>query len=135
MIDSDKKLPNLFLFVSHEKISLYWLKEKLENLSEKYENIKFKCEPPILHILCKNLDSALKLLDFAKVSGFKHSGINSFNKNFILEINGSDRLEFPIIHNKKILVNEDFLKIIVDKTNKKLEKGWRMINNLFYKHL
>ncbi len=76
--------------------------------------IKFKLEPCILHVVCKTLEDAQKLLNKAKLSGWKKSGIISFGKNIVLELNSTEKLEFPIIQNKKILVDDEFLKIVVE---------------------
>ena len=58
------------------------------------------------------------------------SGINAISKNIILELNSTEKLEFPILQNEKILVDDEFLKIIVDKANFLLEKGWFKIEKL-----
>jgi tRNA(Phe) wybutosine-synthesizing methylase Tyw3 len=39
-------------------------------------------------------------------------------------------MEFPIIKNKKIIVDDKFLKLIVDMSNQKLQRGWDKINRL-----
>ena len=110
-------------------------KLQIENNSEqskklKTKLIKFKCEPPILHVVCRNLESASLLLEKAKISGMKHSGIHCLGRNIILEIHGDDRLEFPIFNKNKILVSDDFLKLIAKKSNEKLKKSWKMIKKL-----
>lgn len=128
MIDQKKKSPSLFLAVSHDTISFKWLKDSLDKIKNK--EVKFKCEPPILHVACKDLDSAKSLLEKAKKSGLKHSGIHSIGKNIILEINGSDKLEFPIKIKEKTLVDDNFLKLIVKQSNEKLKKSWKTIKEL-----
>lgn len=126
IIDKNKKLPNLFLRVWHEELSFKELKESLNQINKK-DLIKFKFEPPILHVICKDLESSAGLLENAKSVGFKHSGINTLGKNIILELNGSERLEFPIFDKKKVLVDDNFLKLIVKQANEKLKKGWESI--------
>ncbi|HKL23972.1 MAG TPA: tRNA wybutosine-synthesizing 3 family protein [Candidatus Nanoarchaeia archaeon] len=134
MIDQDKKSKGLFIEVSHKEISFEWLKETLEKIKNNKEfsdkTIKFKTESPILHVVCKNLEKASKLLEKAKHIGFKRSGINTFGKNIMLELNSTEKIEFPIIQQNEILVNDDFLKIIVKQVNNKLEKGWEKIKRL-----
>lgn len=131
MIAQEKKSHNLFLIISHNVISFNWLKNNLNKITNKIKRpIKFKCEPPILHIICRDLGSASLLLEKAKKSGMKHSGIHYLGKNPILEINGDDKLEFPIINKNKILVDDNFLKLIVKESNKKLKKSWKMIKKL-----
>lgn len=92
--------------------------------------IKFKQEPPILHIACEDLESAQKLHDKAKLAGWKRSGIIASGKRFILELNSTEKLEFPIVKEGKILVGDEFLKIVVAQANENLKKGWDKISKL-----
>ncbi|MEK6913760.1 MAG: tRNA wybutosine-synthesizing 3 family protein [Nanoarchaeota archaeon] len=149
MIEQDKKGEDLFVFVSHDKISFNQLKkwvllkkepnmvengkreikrEKILDVSNK--RIKFKLEPCILHIACKTIDDAKILFEKGKEAGFKRLGIIGTSHGFTFELNSTEKLEFPIIQNKKVLVDDDFLKIIVKDANKKLEKSWMKIGKL-----
>jgi len=92
--------------------------------------IKFKQEPCIMHVACKTLEDAQHFYDKARLAGWKKHGIISSKTRFIVEIHGTDKLEFPIIKNNKILVNEDFLKLIVKKSNENLKKSWEKIEKL-----
>lgn len=130
MIDQEKKDEGLFVFVSHGKISFEKLKDELEKALKRKDNVKFKVEPPIIHISCESLEDAEKIQEKSKLAGWKISGIIGMKNNFTVELNGTERLEFPIIQNNKILVDDDFLKIIVDEANKKLAKSWMRIENL-----
>jgi tRNA wybutosine-synthesizing protein 3 len=131
MIDQEKKGEGLFLEVSHEKIDFNWLKNSLEKAKEDDEKIvKFKTEPPILHIACKDLDSASNFLEKAKHIGFKRSGINVLTKNIILELCSTEKIEFPIIEKGRVLVDDNFLRLIIKKSNEKLERGWEKIDCL-----
>ncbi len=130
MIDQEKKGENLFLFVSHDKILFNELKEELSKAITKNKKIKFKLEPSIIHIACKTLEDAEKLFEIGKNAGWKRLGIIGTRNGFTFELNSTEKLEFPIIQNKKILVNDNFLKIVVDDANKKLEMGWMKIRKL-----
>lgn len=128
LVDSEKKAPDLFLYVSHDKISFKTFKKKLEGIKNK--NVNFKQEPCGLHIACRTLEEAQILLDKARKVGWKKSGIISSKKRFIIEMFGTNKLEFPIIKDGKILISEEFLKEIVKVSNKNLEKSWKQIDNL-----
>lgn len=130
MIDAEKKGEGLFVFVSHEKVSFEKLKEELILALKKNKKIKFKLEPCILHVSCKTLEDAEELYEKAKLSGWKKSGIIGIKNGFTVELNSTEKLEFPIIQNKKILVGEEFLKIVLEEANKKLEKSWMKIKKL-----
>ena len=47
-----------------------------------------------------------------------------------MEINSSERFEFPIIKNNKILVDDEFLKLVLSMSNYKMERGWEKIKRL-----
>jgi tRNA wybutosine-synthesizing protein 3 len=137
MIDQEKKGENLFVFVSHNKINLEELKKQLDLALKKMgtqqevaNNIKFKLEPCILHVACKTPEDAEELYNKAKFAGWKKSGIVGVKNGFTAELNSTEKIEFPIIQNKKILVDDEFLKIVVDEANKKLEKVWGKIRKL-----
>jgi len=132
MIEQEKKAKGLFLEVSHELISFDWLKKALIKIEDggNKELIKFKLEQPILHVACRDLDGASEFLEKAKHVGFKRSGILAHGKNIILELNSTERLEFPVINEGKILVDDDFLKLIVELSNEKLKRGWVKIKEL-----
>lgn len=127
MKDVNKKSPNLFEFVSHTSIKL---KSLLENLPKTKTNLKFKSEPPILHVSCKDLDSAKELLNNARNSGWKRSGIITLNKNIIVELISTEKIEFPLTRNGELLVDKKFLEIVLQKASNNLKKGWEKINKL-----
>ena len=93
-------------------------------------NLKFKQEPCIIHIACNNLENAEKLLNKGREAGWKKSGILSLGKNIIVELNSSEKLEFPFMKNGKILVDNNFLEIVLKKANENLEKSWAKIEKL-----
>ena len=130
MIDQEKKSGGLFLWVNHNLITLRELKKEINKAKLKKKNIKFKQDPCIIHIACKNLEDAKHFLEIGFRVGFKKSGILYLGKRIVVELNCSEKLEFPIIAKGKILVTNEFLKTIIKKTNKNLKAGWKKINDL-----
>lgn len=129
LVDSKEKREDLFLFVSHDLISFQQLKNILSNIKDK-KRIYFKFDPCILHIACRDFEKAQKIHDIAKLSGWKRCGIITSGKRVIVELNASDRIEFPIMNQGKILVDDNFLKLIVKESNKKLKLSWEKIDRL-----
>ncbi len=105
-------------------------KLSISEQSERSSLIKFKQEPCILHVACIGFDAALGLLKKAQLAGFKRSGIISNKGKFVCELLSTEKLEFPIVDDGKILVDDNFLKIIVKKSNENLEKSWLKIQKL-----
>ena len=129
MLDKKQKQSRLFIHVYHDLIDFNKLKRDLEKISHN-KLVKFKQEPPILHVHCESLKDAQNLLRKAQLSGWKKSGIISSGERFILEINGTNRLEFLIINQGRILVDNAFLELIVKRCNENLENGWLKIDKL-----
>jgi tRNA wybutosine-synthesizing protein 3 len=126
----EKKQPEMFVFRSHEKISFEELKKALSNYGSK-ENLIFKQESPIIHVACKTLEDAEKMLRKAQAAGMKHSGIISVAENRIVcEMIGSEQLALPVFSLGNILVDDNFLKILVRESNERLERGWTRIKKL-----
>ena len=130
MIQQDKKENDLFLKVWHEKISFNELKKALIGIVKIKNIIKFKLEPPIIHVACMDMKKATEMLEKAKYIGFKRSGLLTFDRNIILELNTSERMEFPIISKGKIIVDDEFLRLIVSMSNQKMQKWWEKITKL-----
>lgn len=129
MIDKEKKGPDLFKFFSHDLITLEYFLRCLPKEIAKL-NLKFKQEPCILHVSCKNLKDAYIFLEKAKLAGWKNSGIISKEKRLVVEINGTEKLEFPLMLKGKMLVNDKFLELIIKKSNENLKKSWERIKKL-----
>ena len=123
MIDQAKKGPGLFEFVSHDLI------EKFPEVDLSLK-LKFKQEPPIIHVACEDLESAEELLNKFRDSGWKRSGIISLGKNIIVEALSTEKIEFPLTLDGKVLVSDEFLEIVLSRANENLEKGWEKINKV-----
>jgi tRNA wybutosine-synthesizing protein 3 len=92
--------------------------------------VEFQQTPCILHVACKTLEDAQNLVNKAKESGWKHSGIMSTAKRFMVELHSTEKLEFPVMNEGKVLINDNFLKLVIEESNKRLERVWDKIKRL-----
>jgi len=127
--DEDKRRHNLFLAVFHDIIGFDKFVKYLPKEKAKL-NLKFKQEPPILHVACRDIKSSFELLEKARKIGWKRSGVISEGKRFVVELVSTEKLEFPLIEKGKLLVNNNFLRIVLEKANKNLKKGFDKIKRL-----
>lgn len=86
--------------------------------------------PPILHIACRDLEAAKKLLNVANNAGFRRSGLISL-KNLVVEISSLERLELPIAKNGELLVSDKYLELVTEIANEKLRSGKVKLAKLF----
>ncbi len=127
----EKKQEGLFLFRTHKKTSLKELKSVLNDSIKRYNGlIYFKQEPCILHVASSSLKKAQEILDKAKLSGWKKSGIIASNKRFVCEMTGTERIALPIANKEKILLNDEYLKLLIKEANKKLARTIEKIKKL-----
>lgn len=124
-----EKAENVFLFKSHGKISFFQFKKVLNNID--YPGlVYFKQEPVILHVACLNLERAEELLEKSRDAGFKKKGIITTRSRIIVELIGSEKLELPIVNKNKILIDDNYLKLLVKEANSRLERSWERIKKL-----
>ena len=129
--DSREKRDDLFVFVSHDEISFEKLKEVLLGISGS-DMIYFKCDPVIIHVACRNLEDAQRLIDVAvRDAGWKRCSVIATGKRFVVELNATGKLEFPVVKDGKGLVDDDYLQLIVSEANKKLKSSWERIEKLY----
>ena len=123
----DKKNNFNFLFISHDKINLDDIKD---SFNKKYENIWFRQEGFILHVCCKTIKDAEKLLNLIMKIGLKRSGIISLKNKIMVEIIGTEVID-TIIADKKLLVDETYLKILINEANKKMDRNKEKIERVY----
>ena len=128
---SNKKNEVRYLFCSHKKIKYNEIDNILKKIKIPKNIIWFRTEPVILHIACKNVNSAKKLLNLARNIGFRRSGIISVGKSkIIMELISTEKIDAIVGKNGKLLIDENYFKILIKEGNKKLEKTWEKIDKL-----
>jgi tRNA wybutosine-synthesizing protein 3 len=139
---SNKKNEVQYLFNSHKKIQSNKINDTIKKILKiiKLKKIKndvwFRVDGAILHVASNNIDSARKLLNAARDIGFRRSGIISLGKNRVtMELISTEKIETIVSKNGKLLVDEDYFKVLVKEGNEKLEKTWKKIDRLYNKLL
>ena len=94
----------------------------------------YNVDPMILHVCCKDIETAGIVLDCAYFIGFKRSGIFQVKKKIMLEIRGVDGFSVPVGRAGSVLVNEDYLRFLLDVSKIKLQRNWNKMD-LFYSKL
>lgn len=130
--DKEKKAPGVFLFRSHDKVEFDELKKGILDAAEKINEglVFFKQEPCLIVVSCRDSDRQGELFSEARNNGWKKSGILSIDRKLLVEIMSSENISFPVIKDGEILVSDEMLKVILEKANGNLEKGWGKIDKL-----
>uniref|UniRef100_A0A7C2VHG4 tRNA(Phe) 7-((3-amino-3-carboxypropyl)-4-demethylwyosine(37)-N(4))-methyltransferase n=1 Tax=Ignisphaera aggregans TaxID=334771 RepID=A0A7C2VHG4_9CREN len=116
------------VFKKHEPISV----EEISNLLSQNPIHRFWLisSGPILHFVAIDLEKAHKILQIARNSGFKHSGIISVsNEGIVVEIISGTWTSFLIKDSSKLIVNE--LDDVVKVANEVLIEGKKRLEKLY----
>lgn len=86
-----------------------------------------------MHVVCRDLDAAKELLQWGIASGFRESGVVLGNRKIMCAIRTTaNGLEIPLGRSAEhLLVNEDYLRWIVDIANQKFEANKQKTDRLF----
>ena len=97
----------VFLGKWHRKISS---DEILQSITKANKGLLWiLAQSPIIHIGAKTVKAADKMLKTSISCGFKNSGIKSFEKNTIVEIVSTERLDSPVGSDGILFCNNDYL--------------------------
>ena len=105
----------------HRKINT----EEILNAFKKADRgfIWILAQSPIIHVFSKNLESADKLVKTAIGCGFKNSGFKSSEKNIVVEVTSTERLDSPVGENGVLFCDEEYLSLLVDIANEVIDKS------------
>ncbi len=115
-----KKNQTEWIKVSHDLITENFLETKEKGL------IWLRVEPFILHVACKDLQSATCLLEKAHTI-YKKSCLLSASNKIIVEIRGSEFLEMPLYAEGTLLFSgkKDFLLRLINQKLERMEESRR----------
>lgn len=118
--ESGKKYDTNWHYITHDSAIWKDVQKKLEDLPK--ETVWFKLEAAILHVVARDEESANKLLIMSRGCGFKHSGLLGTNKRYIVELFDDTRIDVPVAVGGRLIVEEKFIRFLIEKANKKLGK-------------
>jgi len=111
---SSKKYDHYFFRKWHYLITfqdfISSIREWLSKREDKF--LWIKVFPFILHVGCKDLSTAEELVKVGLISGMKESGIFELRNRIMVRIEGVDKLELPIAFKDRLLVEEEYLRVI-----------------------
>lgn len=123
------KLKNIWLYVNHNFAKFDEINLILQDYTSKDKTIEFRQESIIMHICVYDNQVARELMNIAQECGFNHTGIIANKTKIVVEIICDISIICPVF-GLALLVEEDYLKYLVEKSNLNLKKGWDIIEKL-----
>ncbi len=122
---SGKKNETEWLRVSHDLIDASFLQINESGI------VWLRLEGMIMHIACRDLNTANHLLEEIRHL-YKKSSILSASNKIIVEIRGSEFIEMPLYQEGKLLFSGD-VNWLVELINKKMERMWEGMEKIHSK--
>lgn len=123
-----------WLFVKHGYITLENVHSCLTDSSLKSDNLlTIRCEPFIMHIACKSIESGQKLHQVALESGFRESGLTlgTTGKVMLAIRSTAFTLETPLALNGTLLLKEEYLHLLINEINRRMKGNFDRIHQFF----
>lgn len=89
----------------------------------RHRDLWLSVQGPILHVVCRNLEAASRLLVAARKAGLKHSGLVWVKDRVVAELVSSDRVEAPLRLNGVPTVREEALEDFVRRVDGVLKRA------------
>lgn len=118
-----------FIFKSHEKVKY----QDIWKIINDYNGGKILfliVNSSIIHVICKDLDAAKRLLNVSKESGFKYASIISFGEKITVEIRSTEKMDVPLIKDGIVYPSEEYVKMIVEMANQMIDRTKKKIEKL-----
>jgi tRNA wybutosine-synthesizing protein 3 len=131
--ESGKKNEAEWLFVSHtpvEPANTCLFSDKINNYNIPDEEVWFKFEPFILHVACRDIEAANRMISAVHESGMKRAGIISLGKKIVIEIIGNEHIAAPLSKKKKLFVDEKYIQELAFSANAMMTKNLDNIKKL-----
>ncbi len=115
-------------FLSHSHACFEEVKRALRSIGQ--EDVWLRQESFILHVCCKSLADAQRLLGLTAKLGLKRSGITTLKRKIVVELIGTEHFDTIVAKRGKVIASEEFLKVLVAEANSRLRKNSARIRQL-----
>ncbi len=116
LIDRGRKIESEKYLTFHRTITL-------EDLKDIPEEAWLRVEPFILHVIGKNLERTLDLVDLVKSIGIKRSGLSRSRVGYLVEMMGNVYMSAPV---SNLTIDETLVSII----NEKMKQNFEVLKKL-----
>lgn len=118
-----------WLLVKHAALEM----EDFKDILEPTDDILFKHEPFVMHVQCRSVDAAQRLLQIALECGFRESGIVlGKTKTMVGVRTTANMLELPLVVAGQLVVSKEYLEILVQIGNEKFLANYTRTQKLFH---
>eukprot|EP01041_Mallomonas_annulata_P005987 gene5987-12069_t len=120
-----------WILVEHRLIFAREITAALSKKEFGSNSVFLKCEPFILHVQCRNLESARSLHETAMACGYRESGISMGKRKIMVAIRTTSfSMEMPLVVANISLLDDHALEVVVREANSRLRGNFARIDRL-----
>jgi tRNA wybutosine-synthesizing protein 3 len=133
--EGNRKEGSKWIYSNHQPLAFLDVWQSIDPTNNSFEErffdgeVWFKQEPMILHVCCRDIQSANSLWRIAREVGYKRGGITAGKDWYNLEMIGSEFIETLIAKDKKLLVDKEYVDIIVKVGNERMNNSRKRMDN------
>ncbi len=106
------------------------LKKTLEKHTS--SNMVFlQMQAPIFHVCCSSIDAADRLVKIGILAGLKNSSIKRFSSPYLVELNGTERMDVPLCGQGKAFWNVSYLEFLSGLSTRMLNRSAAVLEQLY----
>ena len=121
-----------WLLCRHNTVTAEDVLEALSRAPKSPGIATFKHEPFILHVECRSLDAATRLMETARNGGYRESGISIGKKHVMVGVRTSAlKIDAPVLEDGRIIVDTDYINVLVRLANEKFVKNQERCDKLY----
>ena len=133
LTEADSKHDVKWLLSTHSKTTYAKIDKILSSKNlKKYskDRVWLRQENLILHVACRTIDDANRLLKITRDVGLRRGGIIADSKIIIVEICSTEKISIPVADKGKLIVSSEYIKLILKIVNQKFSKGQSRLKRL-----
>ncbi len=108
--------------------------EDLKTSLERYDSknmVFLQMQAPIFHVCCCSVDAADTLVKIGYRAGLKNSSIKRFSSPYLVELNGTERMDVPLCAAGKSYWDLAYLEFLCELSTKMLKRSATLLNQLY----
>lgn len=118
--ESGKKNEYAWPLVTHGRAEAEEFISALRGLSGHHGLVWLRMQTVIVHVACRDVEAARRLLGAFYSHGWKRSGIFSLEQDVMVELLSVEHMDAPVQMDGARVVDDDYMRLFIEEANRKL---------------
>ena len=108
--------------------------DEIQHILEQYDStnmVFLQMQAPIFHVCCSSINAADLLVKLGYEAGLKNSSIKRFSSPFLVEINGTERMDVPLCADGEQFWSSSYLGFLSNLSETMLQRSEKSLEQFF----